>query len=66
MSHIRTEEEEEYSYLVNLYKKGKNKTITCQCCGKDYETNINRLRCSEKCSKIMKFRRQKENKKLRL
>jgi len=49
-------------YLIN-----KNRSITdikdnyCECCNKVYQTNINRTRCSIKCSKIMKHRRRKTN-----
>jgi hypothetical protein len=49
-------------YLINKYKGNIDlKKATCECCGKEYETNINRLRCSKSCSNIMKHRRNKNN-----
>ncbi len=49
-------------YLINKHKSDIDlKEMECECCGAIYITNINRTRCSKKCSKIMKFRRAKEN-----
>lgn len=49
-------------YLINKYKGNVDlKKSTCECCGKEYETNINRTRCSKKCAYIMKKRRYKSN-----
>jgi hypothetical protein len=50
------------SYLINEYKGNSDlKKSDCDCCGTEYTTNINRKRCSEKCSKIMKHKRHKVN-----
>jgi hypothetical protein len=50
------------NYLINKYKGNIDlKKSKCECCGKEYETNINRLRCSKSCSNIMKHRRNKDN-----
>ena len=49
-------------YLINKHKGNADlKDAKCECCGTIYKTNINRSRCSKKCSKIMKFRRLKVN-----
>jgi len=49
-------------YLINKHKSNIYlKNSKCECCGTIYKTNINRSRCSKKCSKIMKFRRLKVN-----
>lgn len=49
-------------YLINKYKGNIDlKKSICECCGNEYETNINRTRCSMKCAKIMKHRRHKSN-----
>ena len=49
-------------YLINKYKGNIDlKKATCKCCGVDYETNINRTRCSKKCADTMKKRRYKDN-----
>jgi len=50
------------SYLINEYKGNIDlKKLNCECCGKEYETNINRTRCSKKCADTMKKRRYKSN-----
>ena len=50
------------NYLINSYKGNIDlKKSNCECCGIEYETNINRTRCSKKCSSIMKNRRYKSN-----
>ena len=49
-------------YLINKHKGNVDlKDAKCECCSATYKTNINRTRCSKKCSKIMKFRRAKVN-----
>ena len=49
-------------YLINKYKGNIDiKKSTCECCGNEYETNINRTRCSKKCANTMKNRRYKSN-----
>lgn len=49
-------------YLINKYKNDVFlKTKECECCGKTYETNINRTRCSRKCANKMKNERKKVN-----
>jgi len=49
-------------YLLNQYKGNIDlKMSICECCGKEYETNINRTRCSKKCAVTMKNRRYKSN-----
>ena len=49
-------------YLINKHKGNIDlKDAKCECCTTIYKTNINRTRCSLKCSKIMKFRRAKDN-----
>lgn len=54
------------TYLLSKYVSNKMELKTCECCGITYSTNIKRIRCSKKCSKIMKYRRAKENKKSKL
>jgi hypothetical protein len=50
-------------YLIDKHKSmDLLKNVKCECCSGFFKTNINRKRCSLKCSKIMKFRRAKENK----
>jgi len=50
-------------YLINEYKGNLGLIKSnCECCGVEYTTNINRSRCSEKCAKIMKHKRNKSNK----
>jgi len=49
-------------YLINKYKGNIDfKKSKCECCGVEYETNINRTRCSKKCAKTMKIKRYKDN-----
>ena len=49
-------------YLINEYKGNADlKKSNCECCDKQYETNINRTRCSKKCANTMKKRRYKSN-----
>ncbi len=51
------------NYLINKYRNDVFlKTKKCECCGKSYETNINRSRCSKKCANKMKNERRKVNK----
>ena len=50
------------SYLINNFKGDIDlKKSHCECCGFEYETNINRTRCSKSCSNIMKHSRNKAN-----
>lgn len=48
-------------YLIQKYGNTLPKKAMCECCGKEFETNINRLRCSKSCANIMKHRRKKDN-----
>ena len=49
-------------YLINKYKGNTDlKKSKCECCGTEYETNINRTRCSKKCAVKMKKTRHKAN-----
>jgi hypothetical protein len=50
------------NYIINKYKGNIDlKKSKCECCGIEYETNINRTRCSKKCADTMKKRRYKSN-----
>lgn len=53
------------TYLLSRYSTDVKELRRCECCDKPYYTNINRTRCSKKCSKIMNYRRAKENKRIR-
>ena len=47
-------------YLISKYGTLPKKAM-CECCGKEFETNLNRVRCSKSCANIMKHRRNKSN-----
>ena len=50
------------SYLIQAgHCEFELKTEICECCGMQFQTNFNRKRCSEKCTKTMKNKRHSEN-----
>lgn len=49
-------------YLIDVKIGTDNLQINiCECCGKEFETNLNRIRCSKKCARKMKNKRHKHN-----